>query len=304
MTGQEATPLRVVVTGAAGSLAGDILPGLAALGHRITGLDRVPPPGPLPCDWVQCSVTDRPALRAALEGADAVIHLAGIPLEASWEAHLHTNIDGTQAVLDAAHACGIPRVVLASSIHAAGYVAVPPDGERVPDDVPVRPNTFYGVSKAAVEALGSLYHDRYGLDVICLRIASRFARPMGERMLATWLSPADAVRLFDACLRTPAPGFRIVWGVSANTRGYLAREGGESIGFLARDDAERYADALLAAGEADPSVLASDWDRRFIGGVFSSPTPPMHAASVADRPQRGAVRRPDRRTHADHVTGH
>lgn len=304
MSGQTAEPFRVAVTGAAGSLAGDVIPGLAALGHRLTGIDRVPSPRPLPCDWVQCSVTDRPALRAALRGADAVIHLAGIPLEAPWEALLRTNIDGTQAVLEAAHACGATRVVLASSIHAAGYVAVPPGGERVPDDVPVRPNTFYGVSKAAVEALGSLYHDRYGLDVICLRIASRCARPLGERMLSTWLSPADAVRLFDACLRTPAPGFRIVWGASANTRGYLSRAGGESLGFVAEDDAERYADALLAAGQADPAVLASDWDRRFIGGVFSSPNPPMHAPSLPGAAASIPDPRPDRKAHDRDVTGH
>lgn len=277
MTGSERRGLRVVVTGAAGSLAADVIPGLAALGHRIVGVDRVAVAPELPCEPIECSINDRPALADAFRGAGAVIHLAGIPLEAPWESLLETNIDGTQAVLEAARRCGVPRVILASSIHAAGYVEVPPPGREVPDTVPVRPNTFYGVSKAAVEALGSLYHDRCGLDVVCLRIASRCARPQGERMLSTWLSPADAVRLLHACLRTPAPGFRIVWGVSANTRGYLSREGGRSLGFQAEDDAERYADELFAAGRTDPSVLASEWDRRYIGGVFSSPAPPMHA---------------------------
>jgi uronate dehydrogenase len=285
LTGQPGTGVRVAVTGAAGSLAGDVLPGLAALGYRLTGIDRARPAAPLPGDWVQCSINDRPAVQAALAGADAVIHLAGIPLEASWEALLHTNIDGTQAVLESARRAGVSRVVLASSIHAAGFVEVPPSGQTVPDDVPVRPNTFYGVSKAALEALGSLYHDRYGLDVICLRIASRFGRPRDERMLSTWLSPADAVRLLDACLRTPEPGFRIVWGVSANTRGYLSAAGGRSIGFVAQDDAEEYADALLRAGRTDPSVRAADWDRRWIGGVFSSPAPPMHEATDALPPR-------------------
>lgn len=284
MTAPELRGLRVVVTGAAGSLAGDVIPGLTALGHQLVGVDRVPPAPELPCEPVECSVNDRPALEQAFRGADAVIHLAGIPLEASWESLLETNVDGTQAVLEAARRCGVPRVVLASSIHAAGYVEVPPPGEEVPDEVPVRPNTFYGVSKAAVEALGSLYHDRYGLDVICLRIASRFARPQGERMLSTWLSPADAVRLLDACLRAAAPGFRIVWGVSANSRGYLSREGGRAVGFHAEDDAERYADELFAAGRTDPSVLASEWDRRYIGGVFSSPAPPRYAGAPVSSP--------------------
>ncbi|MGH3585459.1 MAG: NAD-dependent epimerase/dehydratase family protein [Pseudonocardia sp.] len=266
---------RVAVTGAAGSLAADVLPGLARLGHRIVGIDRRVAPAGATWPWVRCDVTDRHALRAAFDGCDAVVHLAGIPLEAGWERMLHTNIDGTQAVLETARKAGVPRVVLASSIHAAGFVPVPDGAEPVPDDVPVRPDTFYGVSKAALEALGRLYHHRYGMDVVCLRIASRFARPLGERMLSTWLSPADAVRLFDASLTTPAPGFRIVWGVSANHRGYLSPSGGAAIGFRAEDDAEDHAAELFETAERDPAVLATDWDRQFIGGGFCSPDPPM-----------------------------
>ena len=49
-----------------------------------------------------------------------------------------------------------------------------------------------------------MYHDRYGLDAICLRILSCFPRPMNVRMLSTWLSPDDAGRLFEACLTVPA----------------------------------------------------------------------------------------------------
>jgi uronate dehydrogenase len=272
----ESTPRRrVAVTGAAGSLAGDLLPGLAERGYDLVGVDQKPAPEGAGHDWVRCDVTDRVAIRAALEGCDAVVHLAGIPLEADWDAILRVNIDGTQAVLEAARLAGVGRVILASSIHAAGFVVIPQEGGTVADDVPMRPNTFYGVSKAALEALGSLYHDRYGLDVTCLRIASEYARPPGERALSTWLSPADAVRLVDAALTTRAGGFRLVWGVSANTRGFLSDAGGAAIGFAARDDAEDYADALFAEAERDPSVLASEWDRRFIGGVFCSPRPPM-----------------------------
>lgn len=269
--------MRVALTGAAGSLAADILPGLGVCGHDIVGVDRHERPDSLPSDlsWVRCDVADVATLRTALAGCDAVVHLAGIPLESDWESMSRVNIDGTQALLEAARTTGVPRVVLASSIHAAGFVEVPAEGRRVPDDVPARPNTFYGVSKAAMEALGSLYHDRYGMDVVCLRIASRFDRPRDERMLSTWLSPADAVRLVDAALRTPAPGFRVVWGVSANTRGYLSRSGGAAIGYHPHDDAEEHADVVFGDGVRDPSVLASAYDRQFIGGVFCSPKPPM-----------------------------
>jgi uronate dehydrogenase len=286
---------RIAVTGAAGSLASDVLPGLADLGHRIVGVDRVPAPVGTRWPWVLCDITDRAGLRPAFNGCDAVVHLAGIPLEADWDRIMRANIDGTQAVLETARRAGVPRVVLASSIHAAGFVPPPDDGAQVPDDVPIRPNTFYGVSKAAVEALGSLYHDRYGMDVVCLRIASRFPRPLGERMLSTWLSPADAVRLFDAALTVPAPGFRIVWGVSANRRSHLSPAGGASIGFHPHDDAEDHADHLFATAAQDPAVLASDWDQRFIGGDFCSPDPPMHrGAAVWQRRASGC--RTDRPT--------
>ncbi|WP_019818966.1 NAD-dependent epimerase/dehydratase family protein [Saccharomonospora saliphila] len=269
---------RIALTGAAGSLATDVLPGLSGSGYHVVGVDRraTTETAAAACqDWARCEITDTEALRTAFAGCGAVVHLAGIPLEADWATVSRINIDGTQAVLEAARRAGVRRVVLASSIHAVGYVGVPGDGQPVPDDVPPRPDTFYGVSKAALEALGSLYHDRYGLEVVCLRIASRFDRPRDERMLSTWLSPEDATRLVTAALSAPDVGFRLVWGVSANTRGYLSHAGGAALGFTPHDDAERYADVLLADAETNPALAASEEDRRFIGGVFCSDHPPM-----------------------------
>ncbi|GHG49464.1 NAD-dependent dehydratase [Sinomonas cellulolyticus] len=264
---------RIVLTGAAGSLARDIIPYLRDRGYEVLCLDQAEPADPMGCEWVIASIQDRDRLREAFAGCAAVVHLAGIPLEASWEEIARTNIDGTESVLEAARAVGVPKAVLASSIHAAGFTPVPHRGETLPDDVPARPNTFYGVSKAAVEALGSLYADRHGMDVVCLRIASRFSTPQNERMLSTWLSPADAGRLFDAALSNAAGGFRIVWGVSRNTRSYFSREGGRSIGFHPEDDAEAYAHDLPA--DAAGAAQGSEWDQRCIGGVFCSPEPPM-----------------------------
>jgi len=261
-----ASPLRIAVTGAAGSLAGDIIPGLVAQGHEIVGVDRRSPSSFAGAAWETCSISDRERLTAVFAGCDAVIHLAGIPLEDEWESLLAVNIDGTQAVLEASRRAGVRRVVLASSIHAAGFVPVPDDGAPVADDVAVRPNTFYGVSKAAAEALGRLYHDRWGLEVVALRIASRFSAPLDERMLSTWLSPSDAVRLFTAALSAEGVGYRVVWGVSANTRGYLSHEGGASIGYTPQDDAEAFA--------AQVQGRVTRWDRQYIGGAFCSPTPP------------------------------
>src|SRR5690554_3663332 len=118
-------PRRIAVTGAAGSLAADLIPGLVALGYEVVGIDQKRPASSLRCEWVECSISDRGALLAAFAGCDAIVHLAGIPLEANWDALLRSNIDGTQAVLECARLQQIKRVVLASSIHAAGYVPVP-----------------------------------------------------------------------------------------------------------------------------------------------------------------------------------
>jgi len=278
---EESRVRRVALTGAAGSLGSDVVPGLLELGYELVCIDRRAPEHPAGATWVRASVNDRPALAEAMAGCDAVVHLAGIPQEDDWEPIMTANIDGTQAVLETANRLGVRRAVLASSIHAAGFVPVPPDGERVPDDVVIRPNTFYGVTKAAVEALGSLYHDRYGMDVICLRIASRQARPTDTRMLSTWLSPADAVRLLDAALSPAATGFRTVWGVSANARSYLSPDGGAAIGFRPVDDAEAWAAELLAA-RTEPPAGSTDWNASFIGGVFCSPEPPRYEPPTAD----------------------
>lgn len=275
---------RVALTGAAGSLATDIIPALLREGIELVCVDRTAPAYDFGQEWHVCSINDRKALATAFAGCNAVIHLAGIPLEDEWESILEANIDGTQAVLDTARATGIGKVVLASSIHATGFVGITA-GEQVPADVRVRPNTFYGVSKAALEALGSYYYDRYGMDVICLRIASRFKEPQNVRMLSTWLSPADAGRLFIASLGPLATGFRIIWGVSRNTRGYLSSAAGESIGFHALDDAEAYAAQVDEKVRADPLAAEADWDRQYLGGVFSSSEPPRQQHLPEDKPK-------------------
>jgi uronate dehydrogenase len=82
----------------------------------------------------------------------------------------------------------------------------------------VRPDTFYGVGKAAAEALRSLYHDCQGFAVACRRIGSFRGRPSTRCELLTWLSVRDAIRLVDACLRPSDLGLRIVHGISNNTR--------------------------------------------------------------------------------------
>jgi uronate dehydrogenase len=259
----------IVITGAAGLVGSMLRPRLAAPGRTLRVLDLAPLVAGPGEEAIQASVTDLDAMTAACQGADAVIHLAGIPGEAPWEAILETNINGGYVAFEAARRAGTPRVVFASSNHAVGFT--PRSAFPVPDYAFPAPDTFYGVSKAAVEALAAMYHGRYGLDAICLRILSCFPRPMNVRMLSTWLSPDDAGRLFEACLTVERPGFRVAFGVSANTRGgWVSLAEARALGYEPRDDAEAYAAEVLAAAgqEGDPGA---DPLLRYLGGEFTLP---------------------------------
>jgi hypothetical protein len=170
-------------------------------------------------------------------------------------------------VLEAARRAGVSRVVYASSNHAVGFT--PAADFPVPDYAFPAPDTYYGVSKAAGEALAALYHHRYRMDVICLRILTCAERPLTVRELSTWLSPDDAGRLFEACLTAEKPGFRVIFGVSRNTRGgWVSLDEACALGYRPRDDAERFAAEIIAEhGEPDPAdpVLAH------LGGEFCLP---------------------------------
>ena len=189
---------RVLITGAAGVVGTLMRPRLRKAGRTLRLLDLAPvKPDETAGDTeeiIEGSVTDPDAMEAACDGVDAVIHLGGLSREASWEDTLAVNVDGTRTLLEAAQQAGVGRVVLASSNHAAGFRRVADAGEDgLPADSSPRPDTYYGVSKAAIEALGSLYHSRFGMDVIAVRIGSCFETPLplGLRGLTTWLSPDD-----------------------------------------------------------------------------------------------------------------
>ena len=255
----------VLITGASGRIGVMLRTRLARPGRVLRLLDVVPPAPASAGEAAEvlpaASVTDAAAVRRALDGADAVVHLGGIPVEDTWENILSVNIDGTRTVLEQARLAGVTRVVLASSNHAVGFVrrASWPDGE-LPAGVPPRPDTYYGVSKVAMEALGSLYHSRFGMDVICLRIGTCEYTPPDTRSLSTWLSADDMGRLAEAAITAPAPGFRIVWGISHNTRRWWSLAEGEAIGYHPVDDAETYADQVPVTGGHDTSGR--------IGGMF------------------------------------
>lgn len=262
---------RILITGAAGAIGRLLRAELARPDRELVLLDVVAPAEPAPGEAARtltASVGDLDALLAAAEGADAIVHLANLIEDETWADYAAINITGTYNVLEAARRAGVPRVIYASSNHAVGFTERPPGGEHVPAALAPRPDSYYGVCKVASEALCSLYHDRHGLDAICLRIGSCRPDPDDRRCLWSWLSYPDAVRLVEAALTVPSPGFRIVWGVSANTQGWWSLQEGRAIGYEPHDDAEDQVEKILAA---DPEPEPPSGDPELLGGPYTAP---------------------------------
>jgi uronate dehydrogenase len=229
---------RLLITGAAGGVGTMLREGLRGRADEVVLFDQRAIEAGDGERAVVGDVNDLDAVRRAIAGCDACVHLAAIPVEAQFEEILHANIRGTWALFEAARMEGCRRVVFASSNHATGFRSV---DDQVDSAAPVRPDTYYGVSKVFGEALGNLYHDKFGLRVACIRIGTALPRPLEERHLSTWLSPGDLTRLVTACLVSPDLGFAIVYGVSANRRRWWDLEAGGRLGYEPEDDAEAYA---------------------------------------------------------------
>ncbi len=235
---------RVLITGAAGSLGTILREGLRERLGTLRLLDLAPlGPERSGEELVTADVRDLAAVTAAMAGVDAAVHLAGIPHEDSFAQILETNVVGTYHVFEAARRQGCQRVVLASSSHVTGFY---PAGQRIGPAVPLRPDSFYGVGKACGEHLGRLYVDKHGLEVVCVRIGTLAERPTTPRHLSTWLSPRDAVELFYRCLVAPNVGFTVVYGASANRRGWWDLGSAERLGYQPADNAERWASEIEA----------------------------------------------------------
>ena len=269
----------VVVTGASGRIGRRVVPLLRRPGRVMRLVDLDVPEESAPSDdlalgaieWHRASIEDEEALGRVVAGAGAVVHLAALSSERPWADLLRVNIDGTQKVLEAARAAGVRRVFLASSVHAVGFAEV----AEAAHDEPLlpRPDTYYGVSKAALEALGSLYADRFGMSIVTARIC-HFAPDPGHGgtlglSLAQWFSVDDAVRLIEASLRVDDGRHHLVWGVSANAPSRFSLEAGRAIGFEPRDDAVRIATERDGAAPVIPAP------RGPLGGMFTDDEHPV-----------------------------
>jgi nucleoside-diphosphate-sugar epimerase len=148
-------------------LGGAVARLLAARGDTVRVFQRRPAaiPG---VEEVLGDVADSSAVRAAVGGADAVVHLAArVTVTGPWHAFAAANIGGVQNVLDAVRQAGVPRLVHVSSPSVAHHGSSLVGSGAGPAD-PERARGHYARSKAAGELL-ALAADGPGLAVTAVR---------------------------------------------------------------------------------------------------------------------------------------
>jgi uronate dehydrogenase len=263
---------HLILTGASGNLGPVLASKLAGRSHRLLLCDNVDFPDALPHDasFRKIDLTDRDAMLALAPQAGAILHFGAISTEKSFEEILGPNIRGTYHVFEMARRAKA-RVIFASSNHTIGFHE---RGLMLPEDCDLRPDTFYGLSKAYGELLARLYWDKHGVESLSIRIGTCLPRPKEPRHLSTWLSHDDLIRMIEAGLSTPLLGCRVIWGASQNRRSWWKSHDGD-LGDLRKDNAELYAD-MLSETES-PNAIA----QRYQGGVFcardygrDAPAPP------------------------------
>jgi len=203
--------MRVLVTGAAGFIGSVAAETFRAAGHEVRGLDSLSPavhqgrPVRLPDDLIIGDVRDPAAVTEALAGVDAVCHQAamvGLGVDLSdLPVYADVNITGTAVLLEAMGRCGVPALVLASSMVVYGEgaydcaahgrvrpgprdpadldagrfeprcprCAQPLTTATVTEDAPLDPRNAYATSKVAQEHLAASWARMTGGAAVGLR---------------------------------------------------------------------------------------------------------------------------------------
>jgi UDP-glucose 4-epimerase len=226
----------VLVTGGAGFVGAHLVRRLGVAGHGVRVLDNFSTGSAaylagVPHELVTGTLDDPEAVARALEGVDAVVHLAaraGIPDSiADPLGTLHANVTATVALLDAARRRGVGRFILASTNAAVGD-HLPP----LHEDLPARPVSPYGASKLAGEAYVNAYAASFGMAATSLR----FSNAYGEWSLHKKSVVAAWIRL--ALAGSPLT----VYGDGAQTRDFV--------------HAGDLADGVIAVLHARPEAVA------------------------------------------------
>ncbi len=169
-------PMNILVTGGLGGVGRPLVEQLLAHEHTVRVFDRVSEQPIEKADCVSGEITDFAALREAMRGMQAVVHLAALTHPAAGAGHdiFHINVTGTFNVYEAAAQAGIRRVVSASSINALGYNfgvhVFPIQAFPLDESHPSHTTDVYSFSKQTVEEIAAYYWRRDGISGVQLRL--------------------------------------------------------------------------------------------------------------------------------------
>ena len=224
--------MRILVTGAAGSVGSTVAHGLKDR-HQIRGHDRVPMPDL--DDTLVSNLDDFDALLEATRNIDAIAHIGGLPGGNEWEPMLQSNFIGTYNVFEAARINGVKRIAYASR---AGVLSHYPRSQTRTVEMTTTPVGIYTVSKVFAEALAHSYAHQHEMEMVCVRIGN-FKLDRDQPEHPHHLSHGDCVRVFEQALIHPGIKFEIVFGVSgSNWPLYDMEHGKRAIGYEPQDFAE------------------------------------------------------------------
>ncbi len=232
----------VLITGATGDVGSHLRRELASK-YRLRLSDKRPLESKKKEEiFIRADVSKMPDALKITKGVDAIVHLGGYSVEGPWESILQANIIGCYNIFEAARRNGVKRIIFPTSNHAVGFYR---RDQTIDHRVYPRPDSRYGVSKVFGEALGSLYADKYGMEMFMIRIGNVNPKPIDKRRLAIWFSPRDLAQLVSIGIDRPGIKFEIVYGVSRNRRSWYDNANAYRLGYQPQDDAEIYAEEVL-----------------------------------------------------------
>ena len=232
---------KVLITGTNGNIGGMLMNKFRESGkYEVIATARNADPER---NILAMNLLDRERILELTKGVDVIVHMAAymVPGRLFEEQVIPNNIVGTYYIYDAMRANNVGRMVYGSSNHTIGYYR---SDDQITGDSPTKPDTYYGVSKVACEALGSVYSSKYDISCINIRIGHfpRHGKPISPYRTKTWISPRDMAHLVGCCIDAPPEiKFLNVFGISKNTdRPWPIDHLKDLIGYDPQDDGADY----------------------------------------------------------------